>query len=48
LPLAGEFGLGGDDRLLAASAVGIGDSVPWGIRLAEMSIARRATPTPAS
>ncbi len=41
-----RFGLGEDGRLLAASAVGVGDAVAKDIRLAEMLIARRATPDP--
>jgi 3-phenylpropionate/trans-cinnamate dioxygenase ferredoxin reductase component len=39
-----RFGLGPDGRLLAASAVGTGNSVAKDIRLAEMLIAARATP----
>jgi 3-phenylpropionate/trans-cinnamate dioxygenase ferredoxin reductase component len=43
-----RFGLDTDGRLLAASAVGPGNSVAKDIRLAEMLIARRAAPDPAA
>ena len=41
-----RFGLGPDGRLLSASAVGTGNAVAQDIRLAELLIARRATPSP--
>jgi 3-phenylpropionate/trans-cinnamate dioxygenase ferredoxin reductase component len=41
------FGLDGGGRLVAAAAAGPGNSVARDIRLAEMLIARRATPGPA-
>jgi 3-phenylpropionate/trans-cinnamate dioxygenase ferredoxin reductase subunit len=41
-----RFGLGDDGRLLAASAIGVGNAVAKDIRLAELIIARRATPDP--
>jgi 3-phenylpropionate/trans-cinnamate dioxygenase ferredoxin reductase component len=43
-----RFGLGADGRLLAASAVGPGNTVAKDIRLAEMLIARRSVPDPAA
>jgi 3-phenylpropionate/trans-cinnamate dioxygenase ferredoxin reductase component len=43
-----RFGLGAGGRLLAASAVGPGNTVAKDIRLAEMLIARRAAPDPAA
>ena len=42
------FHLAGDGRLLAASGIGPGNAVARDIRLAEMLIARRARPDPAS
>jgi len=41
-----RFGLGADGRLLTASAIGTGNTTAQDIRLAEMLIARRATPHP--
>ena len=41
-----RFGLGSDGRLLAAAAVGRGNTVAKDIRLAEKLIQRRATPAP--
>jgi 3-phenylpropionate/trans-cinnamate dioxygenase ferredoxin reductase component len=41
-----RFGLDADGRLLAASAVGPGNSVAKDIRVAEMMIARRVVPDP--
>jgi 3-phenylpropionate/trans-cinnamate dioxygenase ferredoxin reductase subunit len=41
-----RFGLGADGTLAAASGFGQGDAVAKDIRLAEMLIARRATPDP--
>ena len=43
-----RFGLAAGGRLLAASAVGPGNAVAKDIRLAELMIARRATPDPAA
>jgi 3-phenylpropionate/trans-cinnamate dioxygenase ferredoxin reductase subunit len=43
-----RFGLGDDGRLLSAAAVGTGNAVAKDIRLAEMLIARRAVPDPAT
>jgi len=43
-----RFGLGPDGRLLSASAVGTTNAVAQDIRLAELLIARRATPSPAT
>ncbi len=45
--IAIRFGLDGDGRLVAASGVAVGAAVAKDIRLAEMLIAKRATPTPA-
>ena len=42
------FGLGEDGRLLSASGISRGNAVARDIRLAEMLIARRATPDPAA
>jgi 3-phenylpropionate/trans-cinnamate dioxygenase ferredoxin reductase subunit len=42
------FQLAGDGRLVAASGIGQGNTVAKDIRLAEMLIARRATPDPAA
>jgi 3-phenylpropionate/trans-cinnamate dioxygenase ferredoxin reductase subunit len=42
------FHLAGDGRLVAASGIGQGNAVAKDIRLAEMLIARRATPDPAA
>jgi 3-phenylpropionate/trans-cinnamate dioxygenase ferredoxin reductase subunit len=41
-----RFGIGPDRRLLAASAIGTGTTAAKDIRLAQMLIARRATPDP--
>ncbi|GCB48683.1 ferredoxin reductase [Streptomyces sp. NL15-2K] len=43
-----RFGIGTDGRLLSAAAVGTGNAVARDIRLAELLIARRATPDPAA
>lgn len=43
-----RFGLGDDGRLLSAAAVGTGNAVAKDIRPAEMLIARRAVPDPAT
>jgi len=42
------FHLASDGRLLAASGIGLGNSVARDIRLAEMLIAKRAHPDPAA
>lgn len=41
-----RFGLGPGGRLLAASAVGLGNAAAKDVRIAELLIARRATPEP--
>jgi 3-phenylpropionate/trans-cinnamate dioxygenase ferredoxin reductase component len=40
-----RFGLDATGRVIAASAVGVGNAVAKDIRLAEKAIAKRATPT---